>query len=189
MLSAAAVLAASLVAAAPSLSEEAPRRVGFAVEAGIPEGVGASVVVRPWWPVRLQFGPATNGAAMGARAGVVLSPLRTFARPTLTAHAGRFNDGDLRGLLGLGGDLPGPAATLASKVSYDFASAHLGLELGRPERFSFFARLGVTRVRARLPALLAAAREAWGDASLSTRTPLLHLTGPSAQVGFVVLMP
>ncbi len=189
MLLTAAALTASLLATAPSPGVEAPRRVGFAFEAGIPEGVGASVVVRPIRAVRLQFGPATNGFAMGARAGLVLSPLQTFARPTLSAHVGRFNDGDMRGLFRLQNGTAGPAATLASKVSYDFASAHLGLELGRPERFSFFVRLGATRVRARLPAMQDAARELFGATSVSARPPLLHLTGPSAQLGFVVLMP
>ncbi len=185
----------SILAAAPASTLEVPppagaplsqphRKVGFAFEAGVPDGLGGSVVLRPVPALRFQLGGASNGFAAGVRGGVVFVPLQTFFRPTLSVHAGHFTEGDARGLVGRIGELPDPIGLLVSRVQYDYASAHLGLELGRANATSFFIRAGMSKVRARLPAVQAVARELIPGAELGRQTTTLNLTAPSVQLGF-----
>ncbi len=184
LLAAAPVAPSAPVAPAPQGVSLSHRKVGFAFEAGVPEGLGGSVVLRPVPALRFQIGGASDGFAAGVRGGIVFVPFQSFVRPTLSAHAGHFTEGDANGLVRLAANLEGPAATLLSRVQYDFASAHVGLEVGRANATSFFVRAGMSKVRVRLPAVQAAAKEMIPGAELGSETTVLGLTSPSVQVGF-----
>ncbi len=119
-------------------------RIGMLVDVGVPDGLGASLLVRPLAWVRLHAGAATNGIAPGVRGGVTLAPFSGAAAPTLTVEAAHFMPGNANALASTFG-LAAPT-TLLDGVSYRFASAHLGVELGSQATVSFFVRAGASYV-------------------------------------------
>lgn len=168
----------------------APRHAWFGVvmEAGAPSGVGVGMAWRPFSWLQLVAGPSHNGAAIGARAGIVLAPFRTFVRPTLSAHAGYFPEGDAQGLARfITGDdaLDVPVLT---RLQYDYTSAQLGVELGAKEGTSFFLRGGMSRTVARLGGFEAQARKLTGRSSLSASTPTVTLITPCFALGLSVAL-
>lgn len=163
-------------------------RVGISVDAGLPEGIGAELTVRPFSWLSLQLGAASNGAAAGVRGGVVFAPLRTFLRPTLSVHAGHFVEGDGNHVVRFFGGDDAFSSPLLSRLRYDYASAHLGVELGPPNGTSVFIRGGMSRVLLRLGGFEEAARQALADDSLTARAPTITLHAPSLQLGLTVFI-
>jgi hypothetical protein len=158
-------------------------RLGVLVDVGIPDGAGASLVVKPTTWLRVQAGAIGNGIGAGVRAGLVLSPLDWPVRPTLSVEAGHYFDGDASWLLG---DASSAALkSFLSRVSYDFAEGHLGLEFGS-KRFAFFLRAGLAYVDVSVPnptqLLSNQAADGTGQAA-HIRSPL-----PSAKLGFVLFI-
>lgn len=127
----------------PSVEEEGYGFFGAQLDAGVPHGVGGSLVLRPVAPLRLQLGAVHNGLSAGARAGVAFVPFQSFIRPSLVVEAGMIPRGDGRVLRAL----IGPVAIdpeLLGAISYRFASARLGLELGSSRAFSVQLQGGVS---------------------------------------------
>lgn len=179
-------------AAEPSLAEPArppapPSRtwLGLGVDAGIPNAAGASLLLKPWSWLRLHGGLAYDVIGRGYRGGITLVPAQWFVAPTLDLSAGRFTSGDARSLAKGGG--AGQQALL-SRLTYDFASAQAGLELGSQRRFALFVRAGVSflRSRARGEDVSAFAAEKVRTPGTSIRTGDVRLTAlvPSASAGF-----
>jgi hypothetical protein len=173
-------IAAAWLAATPSLA--APQ-LGLQVDVGVPDGAGAALTLTPWQWLRLDLGAAHNGAVVGIRGGVTLAPFATFIRPTLSLHAERFPEGDLRAFARALGTSDGVATSLLSSVQYDLLTAHAGLELGSPSGVSLFLRAGIGRATARFPEAQAALRDAFADPTLTSRPVILKLLAPSIQVG------
>ncbi|MHB8876997.1 MAG: hypothetical protein ACYC8T_25150 [Myxococcaceae bacterium] len=169
-------------AAAAAASDEP--RVGLVADVGVPDGAGASLVVNPASWLRFQLGAIGNGAGSGVRLGAVLVPFHSALRPTLSVEAGYYLDGDARWLAGKATS-PQLEAVL-SNVTYQFANAHLGLELGS-RRFAFFLRVGASYVDVSVPGLARLFEAQPGPAvaapSAHLRTPL-----PSAKLGFVLFL-
>src|SRR5690606_39123129 len=81
----------------------------------------------------------------GARAGVKVAPFVAAVTPTLGIDVGHFFTGDASDLVAT----TDPARQeLLREAIYDFATAHMGLELGSQRRFSFYVRGGISYVSA-----------------------------------------
>jgi hypothetical protein len=122
--------------------------LGLVLGAGVPEGIGVSVMLRPWKALRLHGGVASNLMTIGLHGGLSLVPFDFPLAPVLMFEAGRFAEGDLSRLaerLELPNDLRD-----YGKLGYDFTTATVGLELGVPRRFVVFARVGASWVRGHL---------------------------------------
>ena len=123
--------------------EPSTRWLGVTVDAGVPDGMAASVALRPWHWLRLQAGGLHNTISPGLRGGVSLVPFYFWITPSLTLEAGHYFDGDATWIarrLTPNRNLD----PLFRNVGYDFGNAHLGLELGSPRSVSFFLRAGIS---------------------------------------------
>jgi hypothetical protein len=174
------------VLAAPRTEAESARAkgddpfLGALVDAGVPDGIGVSLSLRPLSFARFELGGMGNGVSAGLRAGLALVPFDSVIRPSLTFEAGRYFQGDASWVLGA--DAPAEARGVLSAVSYDFATAHVGFELGS-RNIAFFLRAGASYVDVSVPGLPAevppALQPLIRDRHL--RTPI-----PSAKLGLVV---
>jgi hypothetical protein len=168
----------------PLLSEPPVQRsypkFGLMLDAGLPDGIGASVVFRPVRLVNLSAGAVTSGVSAGARAGVFLMPLGGFFRPTVGVEAGRMFQGQVPWVLETAGARP--YADLAKRVEYDFANLQLGLEVGT-RNISVFARAGLSQVHARVLEVEEAALATGG--AVTARGLHLRFRGPSVKLGLI----
>jgi len=170
------------VAASPA---RAHSTIGLQLDAAAPDGLGASLLLRPLSFLRFDVGATTDLAAPGIRGGFVLS-VPWYLSPAIAVHAGRQTPGNLnnvvRRFVASASDV-----SLLSRFSYDYVDFHAGLELGHPDwvmltlhgGYSYF----VTRTDG-LPAFVAAqdpTLRASGEATL-------RIWAPSAQVGLVVYL-
>jgi len=148
--------------------------LGAELDAGLPDGFGASVVLRPWYFVRLHLGGVTDLASGGIRAGLTLAPFHFAVTPILSGELGHLFEGDLsKPLATILGNIEVPDGVL-EHVSYTFYSAHLGVEVGAPDRVVIYLRGGISRVEATLRRNSDPKEEQWGA------------TIPSAKLGIRV---
>jgi hypothetical protein len=156
-------------------------RWGLSVEAGFPEGAAVSLVYRPVSQVRLWAGPAWSVIAFGAQAGVTLVPWHLGLSPILSLEGGRYFSPDARFLARNASGVPEEIEPLLKDVSYDYAAAHVGLELGTRDAFALSLRVGLAYV-----AIDAKGRATSTDASGTTVTfvdPRVRGTLPSVKLG------
>lgn len=111
--------------ASPAFGET---RLGVMIDAGVPDGALASVVVKPAPWIGIHVGAGTNGLSPGFRAGATLFPFKGVLGVTL--EAGRYLPGDANGVARMVTGDPKLDAAILDGVGYDWASAHLGLEVG-----------------------------------------------------------
>jgi len=117
---------ALLVGAGAAQAE--PQRVGLMLDAGLPEGMSGAVAYRPLPRWRLHAGVGHNMVGPGVRAGVSARAATGAVSPSLALEAGHFfrsRAGWLAGAV----DARDEDGEL-DEISYDFASARVGLELG-----------------------------------------------------------
>ena len=172
------------VAAALAVATPAAARswVGLQLDGGAPDGLGASLVVRPFSFLRLDAGATTDLAAPGIRGGFVLS-VPWYLSPAIAVHAGRQLPGDLNAVV----QRFVPAASdseLLRRFSYEYVDLHAGIEVGHPDWVMLTIHAGyswfVTRTSG-LPQFVSSQ-----DPSLSVRgEATLHIWAPSAKVGLV----
>jgi hypothetical protein len=124
----------------------------FAVslDGGIPSGMAMDLAIGPLDFMRLSAGVTYNLASFGFRAGADLVPFHGMLRPVLAFRLGHAFDGDASRLASLLG-VPAGQAQLLEHVSYDYASAQLGLEVGSEAGFSAFAGAGVAWISSTSP--------------------------------------
>ncbi|MBI5549837.1 MAG: hypothetical protein HY901_38615 [Deltaproteobacteria bacterium] len=164
-------------------TEERQPWFGAQIDAGLPEGFGGSLLFRPWYFLRANFGVVTNTAAAGIRGGLTLIPFRFYVTPTLGFEAGHLFEGDLNGTLqAILSEAEMPEGML-ERVSYSFYSGHLGLELGAPDRFVVYLRGGLSRVDATLQGTV---QQLSGSAYLDPGEVHVELTIPSAKLGMLL---
>jgi hypothetical protein len=160
-----------------------PLKFGVMVDLGVPDGIGASGVVRPLPWVRAHLGLVTNTISLGVRGGVSLLPLSTFVSPSLNLDAGHYFGGDYNALIERFGGTGG--TSLIRDVSYDYASASLGLNVGPQESWSIFLNLGLSYWGFSVDNFQDFLQESAGDGDI-TATPLkLRFTSPSLKLGFL----
>lgn len=157
-------------------------RFAMALDVGVPDGAGVGLIVRPFKPLFVSGSVVTNGVAVGVRAGIGVAFFSEgYFRPTVTVDGGRMFEGDGSPLMSA--FAPGFGANALTRVRYDFASAHAGLELGTP-RLALTLRAGVSYVDARL----AGAVEAFGDSAgveVQGDPVIVRLFHPCVRVGVV----
>lgn len=186
---AAEVTASRGVAPPPS----APRlpRIGLMADAGLPDGINGSLVFRPARWVRAQIGGGYNLVSSGVRAGVTLAPFG-FG-PSLTFEGGHYFEGNANGAVRkFAGETYKDSAVL-ERVGYDYANAHLGLEIGY-RRVTFYLHGGMSYIRARVhnfDSLVESEANANGASSSGTeisikQDPIVRAVVPSAKLGFIV---
>jgi hypothetical protein len=139
------------------------------------------MVYHPQGWLRLHAGAGYNLISPGVRAGVSVMRVRGAVRPALIIEGGRYFDGDANPLMQqLTGD-PDYHEESMSQVGYDWASAHLGLELGT-SHVRFFLHAGVSEIRSRV-------RDAGtmgSDAGVRfEQDPRLRGRVPSARLGLI----
>lgn len=176
---------------APTHGLASPGRVGVMTEVGVPDGGTAKLVVAPARALRLQAGVAHNLVSTGLSAGLTLVPLDTWATPTLSLDIGHFPEGDANPLARkLSGD-GALASPLLDEVGYDYASAHLGLELGR-RWVTVMLHAGASRITTRargLEAELADRADATMPPQISfTTDPQVTIWAVSARIGLLVYL-
>ena len=166
--------------------------LGVMADVGLPDGATASVVVRPVRPLRLELGAAHDGVGPGVRAGVSWIPFGTWITPTLGISCGRFFESDAnKRVRTLSGDTTF-SSPLLDKVGYDFASARVGLELGR-KHVTFFIHAGASVVTGTVHNVDMATQSGMSSGTTSTVTvsttdPHVRLFSVSATVGFIVYL-
>ena len=179
-------LAASVAAAAPAPASRtdggaaAPLpRLGLAVDAGLPGGVGLLAQARLLDGLRIEAGPLWSGVGWGLRGGVVISPFRWMVAPVLEAEAGWGVRADLS-FLARRSDVPDELGPVLARASYAYAAGYLRLEVGDPRGVSFFVRAGLARLVARAPGT---ARTGAGGGTLTVGDASLRATVPCAKLG------
>lgn len=187
----AAASASTLARSAPTPAAPASKlpMLGLMLDAGVPDGANLSLAVRPRAWVRGQVGGGYNLISKGVRAGVSLIPFGQG--PSLSFEAGRYFEGDANGLVqkvasGFSG------SPILERVGYDYANAHVGLELGK-RWVTFFIHGGMSYVRAQvrnLNAEIAGQSEKQADGSTTTVTvnkdPVVRAYTPSLKLGLLV---
>ena len=114
-------------------------------DVGLPDGAGASLVYRPMKWLRVTGGGTYNMISSGLRAGASLLPFGWG--PSLTVEGGHYFDGDANGLVRKFAGSSYQSNAVLERVGYDYANAHLGLDLGY-RRVTFFIHGGMSFIRA-----------------------------------------
>lgn len=169
--------ASALPARAP---DAVPKRFGMVVETGVPEGLSVGLSFRPVPSIRLAAGPAWNVVAFGVQGGVAIVPFAWAVAPALSLDVGRYFGADLTRFVQEGTGAPQEVEPLLRDVSYDYAAAHLGVEIGARNGLAFSVRAGLAYVRVK-------ARGRAESSSDGTEVyfvdPRLSGTVPSVKVG------
>lgn len=160
---------------------------GIDMDIGLPDGIMAGAVARPWPYGRVQVSAGTNGVSMGLRGGVVLR-MPNLISPALSVEAGHYFDGNASKLANALGAHDSP---LAKSVGYQFVNLHVGLEVGS-RRSSFFIHGGMSYVHS----VLRHANDAMtANGSADTNTfvsvqsdPQVVLWLPSVKLGLVLYL-
>jgi len=177
--------------AAPAVA--APRslpRLGLMVGVGVPDGGQGALVVRPVSWVRLHAGGGYNMISKGIHGGVALIPFG--AGPSFILEGGRYFDGDANGVARKFAGSAFQDQAVLQRVGYDYANAHLGLELGK-QRFTFFLHAGMSYVRATVHNLNtqigdSASVNGSGTTVTFGQDPVVKAMGPSLKLGFVLYL-
>jgi hypothetical protein len=162
--------------------------IGLLVDAGVPDGANAALVLRPARWLRLHGGGGTNTVSAGFRAGATLLPLG--AGPSLSLELGRYRDGDVNGLVRSFVGSERWLTPLFQQVGYTYGNAQLGLDLGRGP-VAFYIHGGLSYLRAELHNANAAlaARNAGVDENGTRVTlgsdPVVRVVTPSVKLGLV----
>jgi hypothetical protein len=161
------------------------------LDAGLPDGANASLVVRPCSWARAHAGGGYNLISAGVRGGLTLVPFGSGL--SATVEAGRYFEGDANGLAQRFAGSSFQSALL-ERVGYDYANAHLGLDFGS-RSFTFYIHAGMSYVRAKVHNLdsavgsTATSDGANGSTEITVpQDPTVRAWFPSAKLGFVVYL-
>lgn len=160
--------------------------LGAMVDVGVPDGLIGSVVFRPWKWVRVYGGGGSNTVSKGWRVGGAWIPFGSG--PSLSFEYGSYGAGDANSLVRsmTGGDWSG--TPLLSKLAYDYANAHVGLEFGG-KYFTFFLHGGVSRVWANLGLDGAMVADTGAGTTVQvTSDPKVKAFGSSLKIGMILLL-
>jgi hypothetical protein len=179
-----------------SRTEDAPvaralPMVGVMADVGLPDGAAASLVLRPKKWLRVTGGGTYNMISSGLRAGASLLPFGWG--PSLTVEGGHYFDGDANGLIRRFAGASYQSNAVLERVGYDYANAHLGLDLGY-RRVTFFLHAGFSYIRATVHNVDSAIQSSMqSDGSSSTtlsvkQDPIVRAITPSAKLGLIVYL-
>jgi hypothetical protein len=162
--------------------------VGAMADLGLPDGATLSLVVRPIRSIRAHAGLSHNMISLGERVGVTWVPLSWWASPTLSVEYGHYADGNANPLVRMVSGDPSFSSAVLDRVGYDYANAHVGLELGR-RWFTFYVHAGMSRITGTVHNLSAETMSDSGTATVSFgKDPTVRLWTVSARIGFIVYL-
>jgi hypothetical protein len=165
--------------------------VGMMADAGLPDGMGGSLVYRPNSWLRLHGGGTYNMISSGLRAGAALLPFGWG--PSLTVEAGHYFDGDANGLVRRFAGAGYQSNAILERVGYDYANGHVGLDFGM-RRVTFFIHGGVSFIRATIHNVddVVQSHTASADASSTQlsikQDPIIRAFTPSVKLGLIVYL-
>lgn len=174
----------------PSSSPKA-KYLGAMLDVGFPDGVIVGASYRPLNWLRLQAGAGTNAVSPGLRAGVVLIPFGVG--PSLTLEGGSYFDGDANWLASQVAGSTYKDNQMAQRVGYQFANAHLGVEVGR-KTVTFFLHGGMSYIHASLHNANSVFGGTTADATGGVTTysingdPSISAFMPSFKLGFLIYL-
>ena len=178
---------ADALAVAPPRSSWRLHRFGLAIDGGVPDLAGATILYRPWKYLRVGAGLLYNLAGYGVRGGVTILPYFAIA-PSLTLEAGHYFEANAAAAVERFRSVDPEVRPLLERFGYTFANAQLGLEIGHPNWFVFFVRVGLTRLWY-TPHGAAKALNAQSDVGDQTRItvedPNIRAQFPSAKAGLI----
>jgi hypothetical protein len=168
----------------------APPAWGVMADVGLPDGAGASLVIRPKTWIRFQGGGTYNLISSGLRAGISLIPFGWG--PSLSVEGGHYFDGDANGLVGRLAGTGYQSNAILQRVGYDYANVHLGLELGT-RRATFYIHAGMSYIRTSVHNIDQAIEPQPSPSPSSTQLsfkqdPVIRAITPSAKLGLIVYL-
>jgi hypothetical protein len=183
-------------AAAPAPETPSLPWLGLMADAGVPDGMQGSLVLRPVRWFRASVGGGYNMISKGVRGGVSILP---FGRgPSATVEVGRFFEGNAnttaqKYIAGYNQE-SNPFSATFERIGYDYANAHLGLDFGY-KRVTFYIHGGMSYMRGTLHDLGAAANknptiDGTDSNGLTVKVSDAHykVIGPSAKLGLIVYL-
>jgi hypothetical protein len=163
--------------------------VGVMLDAGVPDGATASLVLRPMSWLRAEAGGGYNLVSKSVRGGLSLIPFGSG--PSATIEAGHYFEGDANGLARKLAGAGFEDNALLQRVGYDFVNAHLGIEMGA-RRVTFFIHGGMSYVRAKVHNINAAIEQempSGGGTTVSfNQDPIVRAFIPSVKLGLIVYL-
>jgi hypothetical protein len=179
--------------AAPVSQVHALPRIGLMADAGLPDGVNASLVYRPARWVRAHVGGGYNLISSGVRAGVTLAPFGWG--PSATLEGGHYFDGNANGVARKFAGAGFKDNDLLERVGYDYVNAHLGFEIGY-RRVTFYVHGGMSYIRASVHNLdsvvqsqaMSNGADASGLEISIKQDPTVKVLAPSAKLGLLVYL-
>jgi hypothetical protein len=171
---------------APGESSPSRLRIGAMLDVGAPDGVGFSAVVRPVEWLRINAGLTTNTLSLGVRGGISLVPLSTFISPSLNADFGHYFDTSYNDLVDKLGGIPLRSDVPVEDIGFNYAGASVGLEIGKPERFSFYLRGGFAYGSLTINDAERLLRDVTGDPDITSAPLTIRFTSPSLKLGFLL---
>ena len=155
------------------------------LDVGAPDGVGVSLVLRPAPWLRINGGVTTNTLSLGVRGGISLVPLSTFVSPSINLDLGHYFDANYNTLVDRFGGIPLKTSVPIDDVGYNYGGASVGLEIGRPERFSFSVRVGLAHGSLIIQDAERLLRDVTGDPDITAKPLAFRFTTPSVKLGFL----
>lgn len=175
----------STASEAPSDPGPAFRRFGVLLDVGVPDGIAVSAVVRPLEWLRLNGGITSNTLSFGLRGGISLVPLSSIVSPSFNADFGHYFDTSYNKLVDrLGGSGLQTQAPIED-VGYNYASASVGLEVGSPNRFAAYLRVGLSYASLSIDDAEALLQDVADDPDITAKPLSLRFTTPSIKLGFL----
>jgi hypothetical protein len=176
----AAIAGAAFALAAAGDDAHADRRFGVMVDAGVPDGATGSLVLGLTRSLGLHVGGGHNLVSPGVRVGATFTPFDSWITPVVAVDYGRYFEGNANGLAQKVMGDPEYSSPLLERVGYDYANAHVGLELGGP-RGKLYLRGGMSRVTGELHGV----NEAAGEGATLAEDPAIEVWSVSAKIGFI----
>ncbi|WP_224248374.1 autotransporter outer membrane beta-barrel domain-containing protein [Hyalangium gracile] len=162
--------------------------LGAMLDVGAPDGIGVSAVARPVRWLRINAGLTTNTLSFGVRGGISLVPLSTFISPSINLDVGHYFDANYNDLIDRLGGIPLRTSVPIEDVGYNYGGASVGLEIGRPDRFSFYLRVGLARGSMTIEDADRLLKDVTNDPDITARPLTLRFTTPSVKLGFLLYL-
>lgn len=161
-------------------------KLGAMLDVGAPDGVGVSLVLRPAPWLRINGGVTTNTLSLGLRGGISLVPLSTFVSPSINLDLGHYFDANYNTLVDRFGGIPLKTNTPIDDVGYNYGGASVGLEIGKPERFSFSLKAGLAHGSLVIQDAERLLQDVTGDPDITAKPLTFRFTTPSIKLGFLL---
>lgn len=157
----------------PQIAAKQPHRkfLGISLSAGVPDGMGLDVVIRPVQWVRLAGGGTYNLFSPGLRGGVTVLPFKRILG--VAFEGGHYFDGNINNRFGTNS----PAL---DAVGYTYLNFQGGLDLGR-KYVTVFLHAGESYIYGRIHNL----NQQFNNQATFTSDPTVRAWIPSAKVGLI----